>query len=95
MSAVKYARSLSISCLYPIVGCSLYAAAVLRAGGTWIELFPIPVVLLVVALGFRYTKNQNSGESLSKYVQGNVILGVIFTLGSIALHWLKPYIGKH
>jgi len=88
MSHVKPLRNLVFSCVFPIVGCALYGVAVFRAGGNWIELFPIPIVLLVVALGFRHAKRTNTADSVSRYVQGNVTVGAILTLGAVAMHWI-------
>lgn len=79
------------SCGYPAVGCYLYGLSVMHASHEWIMLFPIPVVLLVVALGLRHAWYHRTRENIRKLVRANLILMLVWTGGGLALRILQNY----
>jgi uncharacterized BrkB/YihY/UPF0761 family membrane protein len=79
---MKYAL---FSCLYPVVGCYMYAIAAMHATSHLIVLFPIPIVLLVVGFGLNYAWRHRTRERIDQLVRGNLILMVVWIVGGIAI----------
>ena len=79
---MKYAL---FSCLYPIVGCYMYASAVLQATSHFYILFPIPVVLVVVGLGLNYTWHHRTRERIDQLVRGNLILMIVWASATVVV----------
>jgi uncharacterized BrkB/YihY/UPF0761 family membrane protein len=48
-----------------------------------IVLFPIPVVLLTVALGLHYAWHNRTRERIDKFIRGNMVLMVVFVVCAI------------
>lgn len=86
--SMKYA---AFSCGYPAVGCYLYGLSVMSASHDWIMLFPVPIVLLVVALGLRYTWHHRTREHIKKLVRGNLVLALVWVGGGLAIRLFQNY----
>lgn len=73
------------------MGCYLFGLSVMHVSHQWDLLFPIPVVLLVVILGLKYTWQHRTQEHIRKLVRGNQILMLVWVGGGLAIRLLQNY----